>query len=373
MNKYFYYNYFTVAFTNLLVFVPYVLIQNRYNGSVMGLLIGFIIGMLLLYLFTKVTQAFPNKDVIQIMSEAKQHWFIYVFVSIKTVISIISTILVVGGYAVIVSRYLNPDSDLKMIILLMLLATGYASTRQLLSVAYLIEFMMFITIPFILYIMYKTFTNPIFTWDSVMAVTQHYTKIPNLLTIASATFFFSGYTHLTLFINRKDKPLKFSNSWLAPILVFIVALITIIVPIGMLGTETSAQYLFVWTVAADATEIPYGFIERLMFIFIIVLLSIAITYTVSTLSQVIDACKQTIVLFSKKVTQKQVERIPLYIYSLLAIVIFICVIFNNDFLFERVAKWYLVIHFFAEIVFTTTFYIIVKWKGASHDSSSAKN
>lgn len=371
MNKYFYYNYFTVAFTNLLVFVPYVLIQNRYNGSVLALLIGFIIGMLLLYLFTSVTSKYPNKDVIQIMSEAKQNWFIYIFVSLKTIISIISSILVVGGYAVIVSRYLNPDTDLKMVIILVLLATGYAATRNLLSVAYLIEFMMIITIPFIVFIMYKTFTNPIFTWDSVRAVAQHYQKIPNLLTIASATFFFSGFSHLTLFVNQKNKPLKFKNSWLAPIITFVIALITIIVPIGMLGTETSAQYLFVWTVAADATEIPYGFIERLMFVFIIVLLSIAITYTVSTLSQVIDASKQTLLLFSKKMTPKRVNRLPIYIYSVLAIVIFICVLFNNDFLFEIVAKWYLIIHFLAELLFTTLLFIIMKWKGASHDSSSS--
>lgn len=369
MNRYFYYNYLTVSFANLLVFVPYVLIQNRYNGTVLAIPIGFVIGIILLYLFTKTIKHYPNKDIFSIVKDTKQTWFIYLFVFAKTVIAIASSILVVGGYAVIVTRYLNPEGNLNMVLVIVLVAIGYAVTRNLLSVAYIIEFMMVVTIPFITFVMYKTFTNPIFNMDTVLAIGQHYRQMPNLLTVASVVFFFSGFTHLSLFALIRNKPIQFKYCWPAPLMSLIILLVTLAVPIGMLGSETAADYLFVWTVAADATQMPFGFIERLMFIFIIVLLSIAFTYTVSTLSQIIEAGKSMILLVSKRLKEKQVNRLPVYIYSVLAIVIFICVSYNNDFLFERVAKWYIVIHFVTEVVFTVAFYILVKWKGKKHDTT----
>src|SRR5690606_22557140 len=156
------------------VFVPYILIQNRYNGTVMAIGISFLIGTILLYLFTKTVQPYPEKSMVEIIEATKQKWFLYLMIPVKTVLSGLSSILVVGGYAVVVTSYLNYDSNLNMIIILLLLAIGFAATRNLLTIAYIIEFMMVISIPIILFIMIKTIMNPIFTFDPVLAVSQHY-------------------------------------------------------------------------------------------------------------------------------------------------------------------------------------------------------
>src|SRR5690606_22316220 len=154
--------------------------------------LGFIIGTILLYLFIKASQKYPDKDIMDIIEATKQRWFFFLFIPVKTIISITSSLLVVGGYAIIVSRYLNPDSNLTAIIVLVLIAVGYAATRNLLSVAYIIEFMVVIAIPLILFIIVKTYMNPIFNFDSVLAVTIHYAEVPNLLTVAAALYMFSG-------------------------------------------------------------------------------------------------------------------------------------------------------------------------------------
>lgn len=363
MNKYFYYNYFIVAFANLLVFVPYVIIQHRYNGAAIAIGLGFIIGTILLYLFIRASQKFPGKDIMDIVEETKQRWFFLIFIPLKTLVSITSSLLVVGGYAIIVSRYLNPDGNLGAVIALVLIAVGYAATRNLLSVAYILEFMVVVAIPLILFIVFKTLMNPLFTFDSVRAVANHYSHMPNLLTVAAAAFMFSGFGNLSLFIEKKDRPLKFRYCWPAPILMLLLLISTILIPIGILGSETAAEYYFVWTVASDATQMPFGFIERLMFLFIIVLLIIAVTYTVIVLNQVINICKRTIMSMRKNNSKEQSKYMAYYIYGILGLTILILVIKTNDFQLEQLAMWYLVVSFITEVCFTLIFYIIVMVKG----------
>jgi len=337
----------------------------------MAIAISFVIGMILLYLFTQAAQVFPDKDIFEIAQITNQKWYLYLFLTLKTVLSLLSTNLVIGGYTLIVTRYLNPEGNVASIVIIMLVIVGFAATRNLLSVAYIVEFMTAVSIPFIAFIVFKTFTNPIFNFDSVFAVTQHYKSLPNLLTISSAAFLFSGYSHLGLFKNQEKKPLKFRYSWPAPVVVLVLLVITIFVPIGMLGTEASAQYKFVWSVATDATQMPYGFIERLMFIFIVVLLSVAVTYIVSTLSQVIDVIKRFLLQFKKDKNKKDPKFLSLYIYAIFAILVFLYGMNTNDFLFEELAKWYLMMHFIVETLCTIFFYIIVKVKGKQHEAKNS--
>lgn len=291
MNRYFLYNYVLVSLINLMLYVPHILIQYRYTGAVSSIIIGTVIGSALIYAYTSVITKFPGKGMPEILKMYFPRWIVTINMLLVTMMWLFASIIVIIAYALLINRYLNPDINPIVIIIMLVIACGYAATRSTLTVIFMIEIGVLINVPFIAFFLFKASRSPHLNWDAIRVVANYVTEMPNLTSIAAASFIFTGYLNLSLFNRLISANFRFKHRWIYPIIGFTILLITFFIPIGFHGTEEVNQYIYIWTVTADSMLMKYGFIERVLFVFLVIYLNLSLVYTMSIWHQAMEFIK----------------------------------------------------------------------------------
>ena len=178
-----------------------------------------------------------------------------------------ATTIVVVAYAILINRFFNPDANSIIILMMLVLACGYAATRSTLSVMFVVEIGLIVNAPIIIFVLFKAVRSTQLNWDAIHVVANYVTEMPTLTCIAAASFVFTGYINLSLF-NRLFPPnFRFKFRFIYPLFGVDIMLITFFVPIGFHGTEGVNQYIYIWSLTADSLLMQYGFIERVLFLF----------------------------------------------------------------------------------------------------------
>lgn len=291
MNRYFFYLFLTYALINIMLFVPHILVEHRFTGSVAAIALSPVIGGILIYMYTSAMARFPGKGLPEIMLKHFPRWVVSCALVFYSFMYWFSSTVVVVAFAVLINRFFNPDADTTIIMVVMVLASAYVATRSTLTVMLVIEIGIIINAPVILFILFKMVRDPQLNWDAIRVVANYAGHMPNLVSLAAATYIFTGYINLSLF-NRLFPPnFRFKLRWMYPLLGFVVLLITFFVPIGFHGTQGVGQYIYLWTITADSLALQYGFIERVMFLFLIVFLNLSLVYTASAWHQAMEFIK----------------------------------------------------------------------------------
>lgn len=292
MNRYFYYNVMLVNLMNLIFYVPRLLIHYRYTGAVSSMLVGTLIGSLLAVLFLNALNRFPSKGIPEIMeySHSKalsrvvsfvlgMHWFAAAMLP-----------LLVYGY--VLTRFLNPDATPVLMVSLLAVVCAYAASRSTLTIMLLMEIGLIANAPLMIFIMVKALTNHNFNWDAVHTIANYVTVGPKFAAIAASTYLFAGYMHMAIY-NRLFPP-NFRYRyyfWLVPMIGFMFLLVSFFIPIGFHGTEAVTKYLYVWAATADSMVMSYGFLERVLFLYLFVFLNLTLIHSMSVWHQSMEFFK----------------------------------------------------------------------------------
>lgn len=279
---------------NLLLFVPQILIEQRTSGAVASLLISPIISAVFIYMFTSALKRFPGKGIPEILSMFMPKWIVSPIMLFYAVMWWFSTTSVVVAYAVLINRFFNPDSKTTIILLFLTLAAAYGASRSTLTVMLILEISIIINTPIILFILFKMVQNPQLNMDAIRIIASYVNEMPTITTISAATFIFTGYINLSLFNRLMPPNFRIKHRWMYPLLGFFILLITFFIPIGFHGTEGVDNYIYLWTVTADSITMQYGFIERVLFLFLIVFLNLTLVYTMIGLHVAMDFVKSVL-------------------------------------------------------------------------------
>ncbi|CAH1222580.1 hypothetical protein PAECIP111893_04867 [Paenibacillus plantiphilus] len=348
MNRYFYYNVFLGSMLNLMLYVPHILIKYRYNGAISSMLVAVAIGTGLAYLFTTVTQAFPGKGLPEIL---------YIFFPRAIVIPIllflaamwyVASAIAIIAYAVLINRFFNPDTSAIIVLGLLTLVCIYGATRSTLSVMFMMEMGLIINTPLILFILMKSVRSENISWDAIRTIANYWNQMPQLTPIAAASYIFTGYINFSIY-NRLTPPnfrLKFR--WMIPVFCTVIMLISFFVPIGFHGTETVVHYIYLWSVTSDSLIMNYGFIERVIFVFLILYLNLTLIYTTSGWHQAIEMIKSCFPSNKPDVDQREIPWINWAIATLFAIVSLLYLHFFDEKESFKLASAWLVLRLFAE-------------------------
>lgn len=276
MNRYLLYLVLVNMLTNIIVFVPKILISYQNEGAVSAVLFAIPIGLTLCIVFTKALSVFPEKglpEIFQLFLNKKiKNMFLVVFSGIWYSAGLLTLL----GFTDIVNRYINPD--LPKIYLAMLFAVVISFISQLSSerVMYLMELIIAINVPIVLFIVLKAFTSDYFSWDSVLEVGTHLFVRPSFKALAAATYTFSGYLN-AIIINRLFKgKVKGVNFFIILLLTIFNLFTTFLIPFGFHGADGARDYLYPWISTADCLRVPYGPSERVIFLFLMLYISITI-------------------------------------------------------------------------------------------------
>ncbi|WP_456278607.1 GerAB/ArcD/ProY family transporter [Bacillus sp. AK128] len=276
MNRYFFYLLVVNMLGNIFLHVPTILIQNRYEGTVLGILIGTIIGSIFLFVFTVSLNKFPGMDIAEILEKTPK-WFRLLFLLFFSMMWFLAGVLTLLAFNNVTIRFVNPDiSGLNMISIFAISIIIIIARLKSEKILYTVEILLLINIPFLLLILTQAFLHDYLTIDAMIEIGTHFKKLPSWDVLSATTYTFSGYANMVLF-NRvfKDK-IKVRTLWFIPILGFVNLCITFFIPIGFWGTEAVGDLTFPWVSTADALKIEFGPIERLITVFILMYVSLSI-------------------------------------------------------------------------------------------------
>ncbi|WP_169087046.1 GerAB/ArcD/ProY family transporter [Paenibacillus sp. PL91] len=358
MNRYVFYNFILVSFINLMLFVPHILIKARYNGAVSSILVGIVIGTVLVYMYTSALARYPGLGLSEILKLHCPHWLVVISMVFFAMMWWIGTTIVIVEYAILINRFFNPDANTIVILVMLIIACGYAATRSTLSVIFVLEIALIVNAPIIIFILFKAVRSPQLNWDSIRVVANYVTEMPTLMSVAAATFIFTGYINLSLF-NRLFPPnFRFKFRWVYPLFGTLILLITFFVPIGFHGTEAVNQYIYIWSVTADSMLMQYGFIERVLFLFLIVFLNLSLVYTMSGWHQAMEFIKCCFKNYKPEIDSPKTPTSNYVIVSIFAMLSILYLVLTNEKMNLLFTTYWLVIRMIAEILVVLWIFVL---------------
>ncbi len=293
MNRYYYYSFLYVLLINIMMFVPNILIQNRFTGGVSSMLLAIPFGTMLVLVFSSSMTKFPGKAVPEILYERYPRWFVTPVMWVLASIYLLGSIIVLVAFSVVINRFYNPDTSSTIVLYLLIAACIYCATRTTLSLLFILEMLIIINAPLVVFVLGKALFTSDLDWDAMHTVANYVTVKPNLDSFAAATYIFSGYLNLSI-LNRALPPnFRLKHRWIIPLVGTLAMFTSVFIPIGFHGTEGVDEYLFIWSITADSMKMEFGFIERVLFLYLILYLNLTLLFTTFGWHKAMEFLKST--------------------------------------------------------------------------------
>lgn len=279
MNRYFYYSFVMVAMLNLMLFVPAVLIEQRMTGAVSSMLVAIVLGTLTGYAATAALGRYPGMGIPEIFRLHMPEWFVKPVLALYAFMFFFASSFALIAFTLLMNRVLTPDLPAWNLLLVLGAVCIYGSTRSSMTLMFMLEVTILLITPVVLFILFKGIRSPDVAWNAIFTVAQYVRVPPTLKSVAAGTFIFTGYINLAIF-NRLNPPnFRLKGRWLIPLFGSGILFTTFFLPIGFHGTVAVQRYMFVWTQTADSMTMNFGFIERVMFLFLMIYLGLTVLYT----------------------------------------------------------------------------------------------
>lgn len=273
--RYFYFLILMNSLINIINFVPRELIDMRFKGALTSIIISVPVGMLFIYLFTKLITKFPGKGVPEIFKASMPGTISTPLLLAYAALWYIAGVITMLSFVDITMRFISPDTGALPVIIGFLVLVSFCCRTDSMSLLYGLEVILSITLPLILYATVKALVNPNFSWDSVYQIMTFVLHAPDLKSIGAGTFIFSGYINLVIF-NRVFNKINLKHLWIVAVQGFVVLLLSFLVPIGYFGTQSVERHVYTWFSTADSIRIDTFLIERMLYIFYIAYMTLSL-------------------------------------------------------------------------------------------------
>lgn len=351
MSRYTYYHVLYVGMINIMMFVPSLLIRDRFNGAVSGMLIAMVIGTILSLGTMACFERFPGLGFPEICERYTPRWFTQANILFAAfVLWLPAGIIVIYAYSETVRMFFYPDINPYMNLLLMTTAAVWASTRSTRTVQFTHEIMVILSSPLILLFIMKAAFNENINWDAIRFVAGFVNQPPSFNAIAASTFLFSGYLSLLIFNRLYTVGFKFQLRWVVPLFGIIFLTITFFVPIGFHGSVGVADYVYLWSMTADSMLTEYGFINRVLFVFLLLFTGLSLLFVMNTWHTTIMLIRYSL-HGSTQVEEDPVPWINVWLGLGIGALTFLFMRFVNIERSQHISEGWLVLRFFLEIYF----------------------
>ena len=289
MNRYFYYLLAINMVVHIVTSVPVVLFEARKGGAIESMILSLIAGTLAMYWLTRIFNHFPGKGYPELLKEYTAKWVRFPLIFFAVLVWFAAGLMTLITYAALLKRFLTPDMPFIGIIAMMLVFISFGVLMNSKSVLYTAEIILLTSIPFTIFIFAKMYVSKGMNWDFVKEAMMYVGNIPNYSAFSAAIFVVLGPANLIIF-NRVFKS-KQRISWKEGVIIALTggfALFTAyFIPIGFQGFTNIDLLVHPWFLTADSIRMRFGFIERVLFLFVILnlmasFLSILIHWHVAT-------------------------------------------------------------------------------------------
>ncbi|MCP8969475.1 GerAB/ArcD/ProY family transporter [Ectobacillus ponti] len=278
MNRYFLYLIMLNMLTNVVAYVPHMLLEERLSGSVLSMLIAVPIGLLFSYIFYKTMSKFPGETYPQIVKRHMPGWLVTVYVLFVSLMWFAAGLLTLQAFSHLSERFIDPEINPGYLIGIYLVVVCFGAVMKSDRILYALELVMIFCVPLVLLIFFKAYANEYMSWDAVLESLSHYREPPSWNGVAAASYTMLGISNLAVF----NRILKGKITWKYWLLIGVGGMVnlftTMYIPIGVNGVEGIQDYVYPWIMTADALRMEYGFIERVLFVFLLLYLAMSLVY-----------------------------------------------------------------------------------------------
>jgi spore germination protein KB len=357
MNRFFYYIIIMNMLSNVIAYVPTILIHERFDGAVLSILLSIPIGILFILSFMKLLSKFPGEGLPEILNNTLPK-----IVAAPALFSFL--ILFVGArmielitFTEIIRLYVNQEYSQVYLMLMFIVVTCIGVLLPPERMMYLLELILIINTPFLIFIVFKAIFNEGLNFNDIMNVATYVTKPPTYLSLSTATYTFSGYANMAIYNRAYAKPVSLKFLWVIGIIGTLNFFTSIFIPIGTLGFADVGNYIYPWVTTADSMVFKYGFVERVLYLFVLVYISITMMNVLFHWHVSIELVKG---LFPKKDFKLKVN--PVTVCSLLVFIIitFVLQAYLDDQTAFVLGKWWIMIRWPGEFLTIVLLFLAVR-------------
>ncbi|MBL0388770.1 GerAB/ArcD/ProY family transporter [Tumebacillus sp. ITR2] len=358
-NRYFFYLVSLNMLTNVTMFVPHVLIEERFRGGMSSAVASVLIGMTLLILFTMQLKKIDHFTLPKVLQNAYPTWFRVPYTVLLGLFWMTAGATSLISYTEMTRRFLSPETSSMLILGILLLLVVGVSYMESDLLMYGVEVVFIVVVPLVVFLLGKSLFSKTMNWIEVTDVITHTWNAPSLKGIGATTYVFSGYTNMLIFSRSFPARLRKIHYLIMGLLGFSIIMTSFLIPIGFLGSYSVEHYSFPWVATADAMRMEFFFIERVLGPFLILYLALS---TISTIVHWHVGCQLFDSLFS--MPKKRRRQIVLGVFFLLTLALQ-KVLGNEHEMYSFATRW-LTFRLFAEIsLVAVVMYGVRRWKKSS--------
>ncbi|MFB9760157.1 GerAB/ArcD/ProY family transporter [Ectobacillus funiculus] len=296
MNRYFYYLIIVNMIANIVASVPKILLESREKGAIVSMIFALITGTMVTYTIARFFNKFPGKGLPELLKEHTPKWIAIPFLMLLTVGWFSAGLTTLINYSFLLKRFLTPDMSIQWIVSIFLCFVSFGILMSSKSVLYTVEAVLVFNIPLVLLIMIKAYTGDGMEWDYVKESVMYIYHTPSYSAFSAALFPVIGAGNLIIFNRVFTKKQRMTLLQLGLIFLVLAGNLatTYLVPIGYIGFEHIDRIIYPWVRTSDAMRLEFGFIERVLFVFLVLYLAVSFLSILIHWHVVIELLKKVI-------------------------------------------------------------------------------
>jgi len=316
MSRYFYYIVILEFVGGVITITPSLLFDVSKEGALISILIALLAGGVFIYFTTRFFNQFPGLGFPELLQLHTPKWVASPLLILFSLVWFTIGLKTLINYAFLLKRFLTPQLQLNWIVFTLLLFISFSFFMQSKKLLYTLEIILLINLPLIIYIIGILYGNQGLEWDYVQKSIMYIYNTPNFLAFSASFLIFLGTANLVIF-NREFKQKQKIKvlSLLNLVLLGTGIMFTIyFIPFGYNGFDRIQYMSFPWLLTTDSIKVAIAFLERVMYIFLFLNLSIAFLSINITWHVSMEIFKSTVSL--KELKWKQIN-LGTYLFTLL--------------------------------------------------------
>ena len=267
---------------NIIINVPLILIQERYEGSIMSMFLSVFISGLFIYLFTMGMSMFPKKGLPEIFHETLPAFIRIPYLVFLAFMWICAGVFALISYSYVIKLFLIPDMSLNIMLVFLLSIIIFGALRETNSILFLTEIVILAGAPLVAFLLFKAVRSHYFYPEHILRILHNFWQIPSYSSISAATYIFIGYINLVIINRYMDTKKVMKFLWMIPIVGFFVIASSFFIPVGFLGVNGVNDAVFPWIFITDSLRMEYGFIERVLYVILCLYLLLILLFGIIT-------------------------------------------------------------------------------------------
>ncbi|QHW31128.1 hypothetical protein GZH47_09855 [Paenibacillus rhizovicinus] len=350
MNRYNFYHVLYVGMINIMLFVPTLLINDRFNGAISSMLLAICYGITQTLITMKCFERFAGLGFPELCDRYLPRWITVMNNFIAGVLLWYPAgVIVIYSYSETIRMFFYPDMNPYINLLLMASAAVWGCSRSTRTVQFSLEIIVILCSPLLIMFLVKAILNDKLRLDSILYVAGYVDRPPSIMAFIAATFLFSGTMNLVVFNRLYTKGFKFRYKWMIPLFGIFFLIVTFFIPIGFHGSVGVQDYVYLWSMTADSMQMEYGFINRVLYVFLLLFSGLSLVFVINAWHTSILFIRQSVNRFNQA-DEHPSARINILLAVVAAALTFLYMRFVDTERNQLFSEIWLVSRFIAEIL-----------------------